>query len=68
MKILGKMLKKHKITDDPLKVNYLKIRDRQTKDNIEGKLIDNNAANQTSLEEMTKGFRKDYVKQIQDHI
>ena len=45
MKILDKMLKKHKITDDPHKVNYLKIRDRQTKDNIEGKLIDNNAAN-----------------------
>lgn len=62
MKILDQMLKKHTITQEPHKVNYLKIRDRQTKDNIEGKLMEMNGENQTSLDEMTKNFKKDYVK------
>jgi hypothetical protein len=62
MKILDQMLKKHTITQEPYKVNYLKIRDRQTKDNIEGKLMDLNIGSETSLEEMTKNFKKDYVK------
>lgn len=62
MKILDKMLKKHKITHDPYKVNHLKIRERQTKTNIEAKLMDKNVGGEQSLEEITKNFRKDYVK------
>jgi hypothetical protein len=62
MKILDKMLKKHRFTSEPLKVNYLKFRERPNKESMEGKLIDTNAASKTTLEEMTKNFRKDYVK------
>jgi chromosomal replication initiation ATPase DnaA len=64
MKILDKMLKKHKITTDGHKVNYLKYRERPNKHNIEGNLIDVNAANKTTLADMTKNFKKDYVQQI----
>lgn len=68
MKILDKMLNKHKFTSEPLKVNYLKYREKPTKHNIEGKLLSLDDSNQQSLEDMAKNFKKDYVKQIQDHI
>jgi hypothetical protein len=62
MKILDKMLKRHTFTTETHKVNYLKYRERQTKHSIEGKLMNMDASDAKTLEEMTKGFRKDYVK------
>ena len=66
MRILEKMLVRHKLTGMPQKTEYTKFRPRQW-ETIEDKLCTLDVRSEV-VEEDRKNLKKDYVKQIQDHI
>ena len=67
MRILEKMLCKHKLTSKVEKTDYIKYRPRQW-ESIEDKLKALDTGGKQSGHQAVKNTRKDFVKQIQDHI
>ena len=65
VKILEKMLKKHQITSEPQHVEYQKNRFRPS---IEDKLRSLDVKAEMGNEDYSKNYKKDYMKQIKDHI